>query len=316
MNGKTLALLYNFACHAIADLIMLKDQPISGSVSADYPGIASRVIEDSLGNNAIALFLQGCAGDINTPVYASSDESGIAEPFGNKLGLSTLRGFKDITMVNDGTIKVITENIELPRRSDYADRITSLEKEQAELLPSLISTNLNFRSFLPLYLQHSLNSDFPGHYSFRYLHQSDAKRDDLVGLDAVNKKDIKKYLQSIQAMERLAKIQFMLRSFKNRKKRSESAGPTVNIEVQGIRIGECVFVTFPGELYVEIGMNIKKRSPYKNTYVMGYSNDHIGYAATADAIKRGGDYGGTLCILAPEWQKIFETRALDIISRL
>jgi hypothetical protein len=41
----------------------------------------------------------------------------------------------------------------------------------------------------------------------------------------------------------------------------------LEVEVVGLRVGDFVLVTFPGELTVEIGLNIKKKSPHKHTFV-------------------------------------------------
>lgn len=87
------------------------------------------------------------------------------------------------------------------------------------------------------------------------------------------------------------------------------------MEVQGIRIGDFILVTFTGEMFVEIGLNIKKMSPYEYTFIAGYSNGSIGYAPTTEAYK-GQTYEDESTILAPEWQSIFEKKALEIISKL
>jgi hypothetical protein len=60
-NGDPIAVYYNYAMHAV----------INGNldlVSGDFPGAASRYIERSLGNKAVALFSSGAAGDQN-PIY-------------------------------------------------------------------------------------------------------------------------------------------------------------------------------------------------------------------------------------------------------
>ena len=87
--------------------------------------------------------------------------------------------------------------------------------------------------------------------------------------------------------------------------------------MSGIRIGECVFVTFPGELTVEVGLAIKKRAGAGFTFVAGYTNGYIYYAPT-DAQRRntGCAQEDCDCILAPQWQKIFENKAIELISKL
>jgi neutral ceramidase len=59
--GKPIAVYYNYAVHAV----------ITGTldmISGDIPGAASRYVEESLGEDAVALFASGAAGDQN-PIY-------------------------------------------------------------------------------------------------------------------------------------------------------------------------------------------------------------------------------------------------------
>ena len=85
-------------------------------------------------------------------------------------------------------------------------------------------------------------------------------------------------------MERLVRVRSNLQIFK-RHQENNAAGP-IDVEIQGIRIGDFVLLTFPGELFAEVGLGIKERSPMPHTFVAGYSNGHQGYAPTAKA------YGG------------------------
>jgi hypothetical protein len=76
-------------------------------------------------------------------------------------------------------------------------------------------------------------------------------------------------------------------------------------------------VTSPGELVVQIGLNLKKASPHENTFVAGYTNGYIYYAPTAEQLKNaGGAQEDSDCLLAPEWQQIFEDQALQMLQRL
>ena len=94
-DGQTLAVVYNFACH-----------PILGATrqhhSADIIGFASKVIEENLGDGTVALFVQGCAGDINPVLYKDFSRPRDAERLGNMLGLSTLRAARRIQSRDDG----------------------------------------------------------------------------------------------------------------------------------------------------------------------------------------------------------------------
>ena len=40
----------------------------------------------------------------------------------------------------------------------------------------------------------------------------------------------------------------------------------IRMPMQAIRLGNTVFVTFPCEVFTEIGLEVKKQSPYKNTF--------------------------------------------------
>jgi hypothetical protein len=50
------------------------------------------------------------------------------------------------------------------------------------------------------------------------------------------------------------------------------------VEVQAISLGRDVaWVTLPGEVFVELGLAIKQRSPFPHTYVVTMANENIGY---------------------------------------
>lgn len=59
------------------------------------------------------------------------------------------------------------------------------------------------------------------------------------------------------------------------------------IELQGVRINDAVFVAVPAEVFVEIGLQLKKLAPHK-TYIIGIANGYIGYLPTREAYEVGG----------------------------
>ena len=309
-DGETLAVVFNFACHPILEVPSREN-------TADISGFASRVIEDNLSEDTIALFLQGCGGDVNPVLYKDVNNPRDAEVLGNMLGLSTLQGLKKIRSSEGGELKVIRETIELPR-ADLAERIESLQAEQLQLLQDLKGTSLNLKTFIPLYVKYNLSRDFPSYYSHRYLHEEMMGRDGLKKLDAENRANMDRYIENIYAMEQLTRIQINLNLLKKHQARNVAAGEsTIEVEMMGLRVGEFVLVTFPGELSVEIGLNIKKRSPHKFTFVAGVTNGYIYYTPTAEQLKnRGGAQEDSDCMLAPEWQMIFEDKVEKILAVL
>ena len=72
-----------------------------------------------------------------------------------------------------------------------------------------------------------------------------------------------------------------------------------------------------GELTLQIGSNIKKSSLHKPTFVAGYTNGYSYYSPTAEQLlNRGGAQEDSDCILAPDWQKLFENKVAEILRKL
>ncbi len=59
-------------------------------------------------------------------------------------------------------------------------------------------------------------------------------------------------------------------------------------EVSVITVGDVALVGLPGEIFVELGLEIKERSPFPYTIVNELCNDSIGYVPTAKAYGEGG----------------------------
>ena len=65
-------------------------------------------------------------------------------------------------------------------------------------------------------------------------------------------------------------------------------GEPVDAEIQVIALGDqCAIVSFPGEIFTELGMYIKSRSPYKYTMVVELTNGSIGYIPDRKAYIEG-----------------------------
>lgn len=310
-DGRPLAVLYQFACHPIMN-------PPSKGNSADFPGFASKAIEESLGDGAVALFLQGCAGDINPVRYKEVSRPADAEPLGNRLGLDVLRVVRTIETKAGGDLKVSNEVISIPRGADLERRIAAIQAQQVKLLAALRPTNINFKTFLPLLLQQKLSPDFPSHYSQSYLHDQALDRSALLQLDADNRASVDAYLKNLQVMEELTRLNTNLALLKKHLAQNAAAGkPTLDAEVAGVRIGDFKLVTFPGELTVQVGLNIKKAANHPHAFVAGYTNGYIYYTPTAEQRNNTG-YAQEDCdsLVAPEWQRIFEAKALEVLNRL
>ena len=310
LDGTPLALLYNFACHPIQGIP-------SGGNTADMSGFASQVIEDNLGHGAIAIFIQGCGGDINPLAYKHVNVPHDAEPLGNLLGLSTLKAARVIKTSANAQLNMVNHTIGVPR-ADHTKRIAEMDIEKEKLLKSLRGTSLNLRTFLPLYTQYQITGEFPSEYAYRYLRDEQIGRNNLKKLDERNQADMAKYIKNIHTMESLTRLminQALLT--KHNARNHEAEMKPLDVEVVGLRVGDFRLVTFPGEVTVPIGLNLKQASPHENTFVAGYSNGYIYYCPTAEQLKNvGRAQEDSDCLLAPAWQEIFESKALEILKGL
>ena len=96
----------------------------------------------------------------------------------------------------------------------------------------------------------------------------------------------------------------------------------VAMEIQVMRINNALLVAMPGEIFVDIGLNIKKASPYPYTFVVEMANGAIGYLPTRKAFEQGGyetEYAAKVYgtyLLTPDTQSIVEEGAAKAIRRV
>ena len=309
-DGQTLAVVYNFACHPIMGVP-------NGGNTADIVGFASKVIEDNLSDGSIALFVQGCGGDINPAGYKEVHQPRNAEPLGNMLGLSALQAIRKIKCVDGGPFKVLHETIKLPR-ADNTERIDALLVEQGKLLKSLKGTTLNLKTFLELAVKYNLSNEFPSYYSHRYLHEKMIGKDDLNKLDEANRKNLKAYIENIHIMEQLTRLQTNLALLQKHQARNLAAGrEPLEVEMLALRIGDS------GDGYVPRRTDCRNRAEHQED--VAPQDDLRGrlyewfiyYTPTAKQLKNvGGAQEDSDCLLAPEWQKRFEDKVTEMLKRL
>ena len=88
---------------------------------------------------------------------------------------------------------------------------------------------------------------------------------------------------AIEKLPRLA--QNYARNAVNAAERPEE---TLTVQIQAIRIGDFAVCGIPFETFVEIGLDLKKRSPFPQTMVIGLANGRHGYLPTLEQHKLGG----------------------------
>lgn len=67
-----------------------------------------------------------------------------------------------------------------------------------------------------------------------------------------------------------------------------SGAPMVRIPVRFLRLNDLVVWGAPLELFCEIAIDVRNRSPFRNTFYFGYANGWLGYLPTAQGFKESG----------------------------
>jgi len=68
----------------------------------------------------------------------------------------------------------------------------------------------------------------------------------------------------------------------------EMGDEPVAADLQALRLGDALILACPGELFVEYGLELRRRSPAAMTFVAAYSNGYLGYIARPLDFARGG----------------------------
>jgi hypothetical protein len=125
-NGEPRAIVMNYACHA--DVVCL-----SFAISADYPGVATRKVEEAFGNGVVCLFVNGAAGNV-APLFTVPRRTGPDDPFktdyapmermGELLSYETIKVAKSLTgKPGETSIKEKDSTLEFTGRFDKTRHI-------------------------------------------------------------------------------------------------------------------------------------------------------------------------------------------------
>lgn len=86
----------------------------------------------------------------------------------------------------------------------------------------------------------------------------------------------------------IARLGWRPNSFDAAKREVANMPETRNVPVSAVRIGPLGIATNPGELFVQWGLSVKKRSPFPYTFVSELTDDWIGYEPTGPAFEHEG----------------------------
>jgi hypothetical protein len=232
--------------------------PANRLITPDYPGAMKRVVEQAVGGKC--LFLQGSAGD-QGPLQGFQADTKVYRNFGAILGHEVAK----VALGIEGN----------PSKSHFREVIPSgaplgmYDSEFATLsgLPLRI-----LGKEIPVPLREGLPERKPASEKLE-LWKSKLKL-------AREKNDETAITEAIY-MARRADIQLRMAD--------DFGGKTsAGVRTHFITFGDVALVGSNIEPFCEIGMDIKKRSPFPITFMSGYTNGRMAYMATVEEWPKGG----------------------------
>lgn len=242
-TGRSRAGLVNFALHL---------DTLGGTKwSADFPHDMGESLRKDLGQEFLAIFANGCCGDINH-LNPRAEKPNPTDFIGRSLAGSVkaaLPGLRTLTPSLRVARSIVTAPLQDPGAEDLAWARAFVEKERAG-------------------------------EKFIFLDQVRAHK--------------------ILGVERL-----------------RTRGAALSLEVHTIRLdADTAIVTLPGEVFVELGLAIKRASPFRTTFVIELANtDEPVYIPTRDAYPLGG-YEVINSTLAPGGGELLVDAACKLLKEI
>lgn len=114
-----------------------------------------------------------------------------------------------------------------------------------------------------------------------------------------------------------AKLPRLAEAYARRTLNLAEADETLSVLVQAVRIGDLAVCALPFEVLVEIGLDLKQRSPFPRTMVIGIANGYHGYLPTPEQHELGGyeTWMGT-CRVAEDSSVILTDHLLEMLAEL
>lgn len=92
-------------------------------------------------------------------------------------------------------------------------------------------------------------------------------------------------------------------------------GNKFDFEVTVFALNDIAFVAIPGEYFVEFQLDIKKKSPFKNTFLLTNSNGYVSYIPDSVAYEQGGYEVGSTKFQRGSGEKIRD-KILELLEKI
>ncbi len=283
-EGRPLVALLHYATHPT---LMAHENRL---ITPDYPGVARRTVEAITG--ATCLFLQGCAGDIGPAWGITEGHTGDTSYYhraGKILGAEAARVFLTLeTRPYEATFAGVLES----GAPLGVYRHVPLPEADSALRVATATATLPVRAF-------------PAR------EEGEARAAEARGALATLRGEGAPAQAVAEATWRAKRI-----AQQAGHSRLTDGRPTVEVELQAIRVGQAALLGAPMEVFNALGAAVAEGSPFPWTAVSGYSNGSTGYLPTAEAFGPGGYEVEMASPYAPEAGERFVAAASDLLRRL
>lgn len=277
-NGTPVAAAITFACHTTVL------GPNTLDISGDFAFYAIRQLQQELGPDAEVLFFNGAEGDISIGHKSDLSAVGVIAPF---------RTFEK------------AEELGLRLAGAVSAGLSGLEYEDPALEVKRSTLHLPLKRYLPLaVMTERRESDLSA------MHRMADRQ--TVEQNSGTAGEPKELLEARQRslFSRIEEYYALLYE------RTGGVEPkTLAAELTAVRIGNTVLLSFPGEVFVEIALDIRNRSRFARTMFLGLANDYVGYLPTAEADAAAG-YEVVAARVKPEAAAILTDGAVNLVNSL
>ena len=253
LDGNPIAIVFRYSCHPVTM------GPRAAVASSDFPGAARQAVERSLGG--LALFLQGGGGNIN-PRAGMGYEIDCRDTK-NRVGLE----------LGGEVIKVA------------AGIRTNTHKGERKPLGNI--PNILFTPWEPVIgepcahlaaAEHTVPLDYIELPSLDKAHAILARWQNT--LEERRTQDAQEWeIRVAEKYEDWAQVLVAA---------VEHDHPTCDLHIQAVRVDDIVITGMNAEMFFETGLEIRSRSPFPDTFSLGYTNGTVGYLPRASDYPRGG----------------------------
>lgn len=279
-DGRPLAVVFGYAMHPT---ILAHENKL---LSPDYPGVARDVVQKLTG--APAFFLQGCAGDQGPGPEGFTADLAAVERAGRALGSAAASAALELRVAGFEPVfdEVVMSGATL---GCFAMRPT--------VEPDLSVAVRSREVALPVKDTGSLEA------CEAEVNELERQR------DAVRAEG--------GPEEALVDLTWRAKRAHIRMRQAKDCGGLSHkpVEVQAIRVGPAVFVGVPLELFADVGLRVKERSPFAVTHVSGYTNGAFGYLPNRRAFTEGG-YEVDATYFLPGADALLVDAMVDLIEEL